>query len=152
MKNLLFILIIILNINCASKAEQYDTELSFIDLAKSSLHGAGREGIKKSGIVIQTQKEWQELLAKMKGKNSLPKQLTDTSIDFSKQTVIAVFTDVLSSGGYSININTIVNKKDFVEVTAKTKRPSGPAIFVMTQPYHIVLVDKITKKVAFTFQ
>ncbi len=149
MKNILLIFVLILSTSCACNKEQPNSNISFVSLAKSSLHGAGREGIKKSEMVIQNQNDWQSLLAKMKGKNSLPKELTGT-IDFSKQTVIAVFTDVISSGGYSINIDKIINKKNSTEVIYGIKRPSGNAIFIMTQPYHIVLVDKITKKITFT--
>ena len=100
----------------------------------------------KNQLVIQNTKEFQEFWNKV---GSL--KLLD-EIDFSKYTVITVSQGQKTSGGYSIEITKIIEKKDSIVVYFKeTEAGSGQAIAAITSPYHIVKTKKLDKSVEFKF-
>jgi hypothetical protein len=81
------------------------------------------------------------------GKKILPQ------VDFRKHTVLAVFSGEKPSGGYDIKIEKVLESGDRKNV-AVIYRESAPAagmdtIAVLTYPRHVVVVRKLTGKVAF---
>ncbi len=115
------------------------------DLETISRSGFG--GLNEQGdYVINSEGEWSELLNRTRIRFQEP-----PSIDFSKNTVIAVFLGTRSTGGYTIEIKDIVETDDEVMVYVEETSP-GPGenvIMAVTQPYHIVKTKKITKEVVF---
>jgi hypothetical protein len=74
-------------------------------------------------------------------------------IDFSEETVVAVFMGEKSSGGYSIEIVEVVKKEDHLEFVVEVKEP-GPddmTIQAITSPYHIIRLKRFDTEYVFSF-
>ena len=84
----------------------------------------------------------------MNAVNKVSDNFTETKIDFSKFTVIAVFDAVKTSGGHSIELDIKPNTENVV-VEVSRKSPDGMATSVMTQPYHIVKIPKTDLPIVF---
>ena len=84
-------------------------------------------------------------------KDRTPK-LEIPEINFNKETVIALFLGEKNSGGYSINVEQIMNVKDKVNVVYKITSPKAGEMVtsVMTQPYCIVKIPKTLKEIVFS--
>ncbi|OGS27525.1 MAG: hypothetical protein A2297_03445 [Elusimicrobia bacterium RIFOXYB2_FULL_48_7] len=100
-------------------------------------------GIKsKKSVVIRTQAEWQELWeAHTKNISPMP-PLPD--VDFTKCLVVAVFMGEQKSGGYGIQITDIQESEDniFIEFTETVPAKGSVAAQQLTQPYHIIVVNR----------
>jgi hypothetical protein len=72
-------------------------------------------------------------------------------VDFSRTTIIAVFMGEYNTGGYEIEIKEMVDTGPTVVVKVEKTYPGKGCIVTMalSQPYHIVEVDKIDKQVVF---
>ena len=72
-------------------------------------------------------------------------------VDFSKSTIIAVFMGECSTGGYEIEVQEIIDTGPSVVVKVEKTYPGKRCIVieVLSQPYHMVKVDKIDKYVIF---
>lgn len=72
-------------------------------------------------------------------------------IDFTKNSVVAVFMGEFPTGGYSIEIKEITEYKDrvIVKIDKKFPKPGSMLTQAFTQPYHIVKIKKIDKKIIF---
>lgn len=124
------------------------TNLEWTLIAKGNLHGSGEEGIEKENLVITNTNDWNSLLQKMDSVNEVSKGFSETNIDFSKYTVIAVFDSVKGSGGHKLEVDVASNSKNLV-VTVTNKGPNGMATSVMTQPYYIVKIEKAELPIVF---
>jgi hypothetical protein len=121
----------------SSKIEAMETIL----VAEGNLYGSGSEGIDGQNLVIDNQQDWSRLITRMDSVNKVSDSFNETSIDFSKFTIIAVFDKVRGSGGYSLELKVDSNSENrVVRVTKQT--PKGNASSVMTQPYTIVKIPK----------
>ncbi|CAM1340574.1 protease complex subunit PrcB family protein [Tenacibaculum amylolyticum] len=151
MKIAISIIVLLLNISCINKKVHENMQQSEITTVyKGSLFGAGAEGFTKENIVIRTEKEWQEVLNKLNTTNNVSEQFKGT-IDFTKNNVIIAVDNVRNTGGFSINIDEVLDKKDATEISVVTKGP-GPSdnvIMAITQPIHIVLINKTNKEIVF---
>jgi hypothetical protein len=99
---------------------------------------------------VRNENDWSELWKKLQSTspNTGP-SLSD--IDFDEYMVIAVFQGWQSSGGYSIEVTKIIEKRDAIEVFVTETSP-GPHVAVpavITHPYHIIKVQKVDKEVCF---
>ncbi len=120
-----------------SKTELNDTNL----IAKGNLYGSGEEGIEAQNLVITNQKDWDELIAQMDSVNKVSTGFSETTIDFSKHSIIAVFDEVKTSGGHSLELNITTNSENTL-VDVNHISPKGNATSVMTQPYYIIKIYK----------
>lgn len=116
-------------------------ETTSILIAKGNLYGSGEEGFTKQNMVIESQSDWEELMTQMNKVNNVSKSFTETKIDFSKNSVIAVFNDVKGSGGHKIELD-ISETSEHTLVTVNYISPTGIATTAMTQPYYIVKIAK----------
>lgn len=73
---------------------------------------------------------------------------TETTIDFTNFTVIAVFDQVYGNGGHSIDITNITEYETNVVVIVENLQ-TGNTSTVGTQPFHIVKIPKATKPIVF---
>jgi hypothetical protein len=121
--------------------------LSIKEGASGYLTGYGAEGIEEGGVVINSLEEWNALTTKM---NSVNKAIKEQSIDFDRVTVLAYFDQIRSSGGYTIQIVTATKTGKKIQAKIKKASPEGDAIDIMTQPFHIVIIQKSDEKVSFT--
>lgn len=149
MHKLLGIVILLFALNCKSTENQAKMKQENIVLiGKGNLHGSGAEGIEKQNLIVTSSEEWKDLLNKINAVNKVSDSFSETDIDFSKYTVLAVFDEVKNSGGYSLNL-VIQETKDKILVEVLRKSPDGIATSVMTQPYYIVKVPKSELPIVF---
>ena len=93
-------------------------------------------------LVIETESEWKEVWDKVVAfqipKPELP------NVDFETHMIIAVFMGEQRTGGYSINITRIIKEEEgiVVEVEEKHPHPDSLVTMTLTQPYHIVIIEK----------
>lgn len=102
--------------------------------------------VEKANYVINSSDEWTDLLERTHlNRVKLPK------IDFTTCTVIATFMGEQKTGGYSVEIKKIEDSEKEIIVYIKESAPAKGTITTMllTQPYHVVEVKKITKLVVF---
>jgi len=78
-------------------------------------------------------------------------KLEISEIDFSKSTAIAVFMGEFNTGGYAIEITEIIEKENkiIIKVIKTFPKPGQPVTQALSQPYHIVKIEKIEKGVVF---
>lgn len=120
---------------------------SLNEVASGYLTGYGAEGIEEGGVVINSQEEWDALTAKM---NSVNQAIQERSIDLDRVTVLAYFDQIRGSGGYTVEIASAIKTGKKIQAQIKTASPQGDAIEIMTQPFHIVFIQKSDGKVSFT--
>ena len=99
--------------------------------------------------VIRSQTEWEELWDKIVADITPKPELPE--IDFSEHMLIAAFMGQQPTGGYSIEIAAAFYYIDDIMVTVKKHYPpSGSGVItVLTQPYHVVKIEKSDRKVVF---
>lgn len=142
MNKIFVTLILLFALNCKSTENQAKmANEDIVLIAKGNLYGSGEESIEKQNLVITEQQEWEALLSKINAVNNASDGFTETKIDFSKYSVIAVFDEVKTSGGHSLELD-IKPESNKIIVEVIRKSPDGMATTVMTQPYYIVKVPK----------
>ncbi|MFT4643799.1 MAG: hypothetical protein ACI8ZX_000195 [Planctomycetota bacterium] len=147
MKNILLILTIAL-ISCSSNDDNLNKNINFSLIGQGQLHGNGAENIEKSSLVITNTSSWNELIDKMNTANNVSDDLAETDIDFSQCLIIAVFDNIYSNGGHSIDIISIVENE--INITVKVdKLMAGDDTQVITQPFHIVKIPQTEKPIIF---
>ena len=100
-------------------------------------------------LVISSTEAWEELWKKVyRGTEPEPELPV---VDFSKETVLAVFMGTRSTGGYSIEISGLAGKEEKVKAIVKTRSPlPGEMVsMALTQPFHIVKVNKAFTDIEF---
>ena len=127
--------------------EPKDRGISFI--GRGELHGAGEEKIEEGGLVIDNQEDWDDLMAKMNKVNNVSDGFERQGVNFEEETIIACFDKVESTGGYEFEVKQVIEKTSLIEVHYTVMAPKGPAITILTQPYHIVTIRPSTKPVKF---
>lgn len=120
--------------------------IEFTTLKNGVMYGYGAEGIEDGGIVINSEAEWNELTTQM---NSVNQAIDIGSIDFDKNTVLAYFDKIRTSGGHSVEISDVSKKPSVIVARIKTAAPSGAATDIMTQPFCIVSIPKTTDTITF---
>ena len=148
MKTLILILGIILTTSCSdddNKSITQNTSISFTEIGKGALSGNGAEGISQSNIVITNSAEWQNMMIQMNSVNMVTNEFSQTNVDFSSYTVIAVFLEVKTSG-WQVEISDIIeNEKNIVVSKTEEKGVNS----VITQPFHIVKIPVTSKPIVF---
>lgn len=142
---------------CSNDDNTQDKEFEIVTLKidtiiHDDLFGAGREDIGQENMVINTVANWQELIDRIdysqEGNTSVIAILENASIDFRIEEVLAVFEEVKMYGGYSIDIMKVEEHEKEVIVTINRMKRGGDAP-VITQPFHIVKIQKVKKPVVF---
>lgn len=63
-------------------------------------------------------------------------------VDFAKSMVIAISPGQMLTGGYDVEIVKVEDKKTKLDVTILVTRPSGVTTEALTQPHHIIVLEK----------
>ncbi|HLD38782.1 MAG: protease complex subunit PrcB family protein [Candidatus Diapherotrites archaeon] len=135
---------IYLNQYSTSEKQQQFAEITFKTLAE----GVSSSHTTFDALVVQNGNEFESLWKGMYSGFRPPPDMP--IVDFSNKTVIAVFFGEKPSTGYSITIDNIIRINQSINVQYKTSRPgSGTVGLLVTRPYHIVELDKITEEVKF---
>lgn len=95
--------------------------------------------------VARTQGEWDALWRAHDYDQPVP------AVDFSRETVVAVFMGSRPSAGYTIAIVSAVQRGGALVVSYKESSPSRDAMTaqVLTSPFHIAAVPAFSGRVAF---
>ena len=133
--------------SCTSNDEEAmaPSPISFTEVGKGALHGAGTEGIAQSNRVIDNESDWQNLITQMNAVNRVTSDFAETAIDFSQYTVIAIFLDVKPSG-WEVSITAIEEHASNIKVFTTEQAFANTTI---TQPFHIVKIPTSTKAIEF---
>lgn len=147
----LLVLMAIMTLSCNTNDDGLEgVEVKSTLIADDVLYGAGREGINKENFVITNTNEWNNLVAKMNAVNNATQNFTETDIDFSKYTVIAVFDEVRPTGGYDISLEIKeTTNRTLVKISNTGPSIGSGATTVVTQPYVIRKIQKTDLPVVF---
>lgn len=152
-KHLLILLcsIFFMSISCRDNNdddEQLDSksEINFQLIGKGNFVG---NYAAQQNTVITTSTQWNNFLNQIDSTNNHPStDFTETNIDFDQFMVIIVIDAVYPNGGHSVDIMTVDENSQNIEVDVE-KLLQGNVTTVVTQPYHIVKIPKILKPVIF---
>ena len=162
MKTNLLLVVLLCALSCKCKIKNNDIENTNMEnakveteesnvIAKGNLYGSGAEGIEAQNLIITNQNDWEELMVKMNSVNKVSDSFSETEIDFSKYSLIAVFDNVKGSGGHRLEI--VINKTaENTIVNINKVAPTGNATSVMTQPYQIVKISNSNLPIKFLDQ
>ncbi|SNR15405.1 protease complex subunit PrcB family protein [Tenacibaculum jejuense] len=151
MKLFSLIISIFFYLSCSPKTtNSIDVQQIMKSLYEGSLTGAGGEGFKKENLVIQTVEEWKAFLTKLDSTNKVSGEF-DTNIDFSKKSVIVAIDSVRNTTGFTIKINEVSHKRKTLEIVINHKgpKPTDMVGMAITQPIHIVTINKTDKNIVF---
>ena len=102
------------------------------------------EGILEEKFTIKNEKQWQVFLNKINSVNNVSSSFSEININFSNHNIICVFDTIRNTGGYAIEIERVFVEKKNLNIVYNKKKP-GPMEMVttiITQPYHIVKIEK----------
>jgi hypothetical protein len=122
-------------------------EVSFQTVSKGVLFGDGVEGISESNISFTNAKDWKSFLEKINTPNTFSK----VTIDFSEQQLLCVFDTIRNTSGYKIEIKNILIENKGIKIIYTSAKPSSKEMvnMVITQPYHLVIINKREEEVTF---
>jgi hypothetical protein len=106
----------------------------------------------RKNYVITNKEDWEMLWDEVVS-NSYPRpQAPD--VDFSKHSLIAVFQGNQSSSGYSISVEKLVRRGKKLKVHVREVSPADACrvLLVITQPFEIILLDKLDEKESVRFK
>lgn len=106
-------------------------------------HNSGHP--ERKNYVITNEEEWKELQSKVYSDSDYgpPPHVKSAKIDFSKETVIAVFSGE-KAGVYTAQITRVVGNGNFITVAGEEGGKSEGS-----QPFHIIKMKKIDKEIKF---
>ena len=116
------------------------------NIADGYLTGNEEEGIGEGGMVINSQEDWDALFTKM---NSINKAIDQQFIDFNSMTVLAYFDQIRGSGGYTVDIVSVVKDGNKLVANVQKTTPKEDAIEIMTQPFMIGFIQKTDLPIMF---
>ena len=135
-------------LGCSSTIQPSKTlkkeEIVFSTISKGKLFGNGIEGIIEEKFTITNEKQWQVFLNKINSVNNVSSSFSEININFSNHNIICVFDTIRNTGGYAIEIERVFVEKKNLNIVYNKKEP-GPMEMVttiITQPYHIVKIEK----------
>jgi len=135
-------------LGCSSTIQPSKTlkkeEIVFSTISKGTLFGNGIEGILEEKFIIKNEKQWQVFLNKINSVNNVSSSFSEININFSNHNIICVFDTIRNTGGYAIEIERVFVEKKNLNIVYNKKEP-GPMEMVttiITQPYHIVKIEK----------
>ena len=118
---------------------EFNVYFETIDIGYYCAHRERRD------YIILTQQEWDDFIKSYCSFSEAP------DIDFSSNIVLAVFMGEQFTGGYRIEIMNISENLVYIRVYIRETSPS-PGMGVtqaLTQPYHIVKLNRIPKFIVF---
>lgn len=124
------------------------SSVEYTEIGQGNLSGEGEDTIAPQNMIISDAYSWNELMSKMDSNYSVTGSFTETIIDFSKFTVIAVFDQIYGDSGHSIDITEIIEDETHTYIKVKSTM-AGEGLTITTQPFHIVKITKNDKQILF---
>lgn len=118
-----------------------------IMIGKGNLNG-GSENISQQNIVIYNQSDFDLLMNAMNMANNVTDSFTETTVDFDSYMIIAAFDQIRNNGGHSIDIISVIENEENITIDVE-KLQNGGVSSVITQPFHIVKIQKSDKPIVF---
>ncbi len=111
--------------------------------------GAHNALTQKQTRIVKSAGEWADLWNDM-----FPNQMILSAINFNEKMLIAVFQGQKNTGGYSIEITSMKEFDDYIEVNVKEISPGEGCLVTeaLSSPYHIVEVKKTNKEIRFNIR
>lgn len=151
-KHLLILLCSIFFVTISCRDNNDDEQLESKNQINFQLIGKGNltgNYTAQQNTVITNTTQWNNFLVQIDGQNNHPStDFTETNIDFNQFMVIVVIDAVYPNGGHSVDIKTVEENPQNIEIDVE-KLLQGNVTTVVTQPYHIVKIPKILKPVIF---
>jgi hypothetical protein len=121
--------------------------VAFETLARGEYGGITQQGER----VISSDAEWKSLWQDVHSTMIPVPQRPE--VDFTRYTVLAVFQGEQRNGGHFIRITSISDKGNALAVDVRSTVPGAGCIITdaLTQPYHIVMVDKVNRQASFAY-
>lgn len=122
-----------------------ETELRFRTISIG--HNSGYT--ERRNYVITNDGDWRDLWNKTYAIVLPPPAAPE--IDLAQNMIIAVYMGERRTGGYRIEIVKVLEHKDYIEVFIEETYPEPGAIVTtaLTQPYHIIEVQRVDKDIVF---
>jgi hypothetical protein len=142
---LTFSLFLLLNFGCDKKDDShtYPIDISFTEIRKGDVFTANYNPT-QHGEIFTNQNDWDYFVDSIWQIDPIP---SEANVNFSKNIVIAVFDKPRTTGGYDIEIKSIVENEQNVVVNFQTG--AGDVTQMPTRSYHIVKIPKTTKPITF---
>lgn len=135
-------------LSCSDSDSSFSSQnVTFTLVGKGELTIPFNNNTNSQNIVIRNQSDWANFLQLLSVSGNSASILVQPSIDFNTSDVICVIDNVRSTGGNSIDITSVVENSNDIEVTIAHLN-EGDAT-VVTQPIHIVQIPKTTKPITF---
>ncbi|RKE02539.1 protease complex subunit PrcB family protein [Marinifilum flexuosum] len=143
---LVLILLLVTFLGCNDEdMSQLETNIDYIEIAKSALYGNGEEGISQSNMVIRNETDWEKLKNQMDSYNDVTDNFNETDIDFDANILIAVFLEI-KRNGYEVNIKKVTQTENIVSVSTTENAFMSS---VICQPFCIIKIPKTEKNITF---
>jgi len=145
--------IIFFSTSCSSGINKNNKPLQQSTVAFETLKQDVYGGMVASKFMIIKNEKDLDLVYSSINKSRTP-ELEMPTIDFDKETIIALFLGEKNSGGHSIAVEQIMNVNDKVNVVYRITSPKAGEMVtsVMTQPYCIIKIPKTSKEIVFLQQ
>jgi PrcB C-terminal len=133
------LVIVSLLLSSPASARHTNQPVEFETLAKFFMSGH----TEKKNYVITSKGDWESLWDKVVSR-SHPRPAAP-EVDFSKHSLIAVFQGNQPSSGYSISVYRLVKSGKKLKIYVREVLPADECVvmLVITQPFEIILTDKI---------
>ncbi len=124
--------------------KQYPNYITPVNLAK----GATNPVLNNDNYVIKDSTEWNNFLTMISEGINVNYYFSQLNIDFSQDMVIAIIDVAYPTGGWTVDITSIIETSNNIEVTF-THLNTGNDTMVSEQPFHIVKIPKSNKPINF---
>jgi len=108
--------------------------------------------VQRASLVIKDEVKWSQVWNKHTSNHLPPPELP--KVDFQHFMVIAVFRGQFPTSGYSTTINEVSRVLNRINVLVVENDPSKNegVFFVITHPYHIIMIEKVHLPVEFVYK
>lgn len=140
------LLLSLIVLGCSESKEGMKVE--YHTISNGVLLGAGGEGIEQGNLIIDNWNEWSELLVKLDAVNNVSDSFLVSKEEFDNSILIAVFDEVRSTGGYSLELE-VKQYEHEIMVSVMNLSPDGMVTQAICQPYSIIQIEKSDHSIVF---
>jgi hypothetical protein len=149
-KSLLIFMVIALSafaFSCSSQGEE-ETIIPF-----EVIHGGPFASVSaKKEMTAANQDDYLKIMNEVYANLDQMPQIPE--VDFTKNDVVAVFMGAKTTGGYSINVDKVIKRKDALTVAVNETSPAANCVVTqaITQPFQVIKIPKTKQKIVYVFK